>query len=128
MQELINLFTSEPVLAGAPTVYQLEPVYSFIKPEMKKVTDPYIIFANVSYESDDAEQSFLHWKEIASTLETDKPGSLAFAVCKEEAGTDRLYTVEVYENKVEDSVAKMKDMGSGLVQVSLKMIGGFFHR
>ncbi|KAI1625634.1 hypothetical protein EDD37DRAFT_311480 [Exophiala viscosa] len=128
VQKLINLFTTEPVLAGAPTVYQLEPVYSFLKPEITKVTDPHIIFANIAHKAGGAEQSLTQWKEVISTLESDEQGALAFALCKEEADTDRLHTVEVYESKVEDSVAKTKDLGSSLVHVSLKMIGGFLHR
>lgn len=137
---MINLFTSKPVLAGAPTVYQLEPVYSFIKHDITNVKDPYIIFGNVLYKTNGAERSLPHWRELVSTLENDETGSVAYMVCKEEANADKLHTVEIYQNKghcddvhakdkvVEESVAGTKGLISNLSSTPLRIIGGFLHR
>ncbi|KAK4936923.1 hypothetical protein LTR10_022301 [Elasticomyces elasticus] len=140
VQTLISLFTLQSVLKEAPTVYQLEPVYSFTKPEVMRATDPYIMFANISYKAGGATQSFPYWKAVSSTSENNEPGSLLYRLCREEGNADRLHTVEVYESKeylwdihakseqVRESVTKTKDLRSGLVHAPLKMVGGFLHR
>ncbi|KAI1627977.1 hypothetical protein EDD37DRAFT_692264 [Exophiala viscosa] len=140
VQDLINLFTSQPVLKEPPTVYQLEPVYSFTKPEAMKATDPYVMFANISYKAGSATQSLPYWEAVSSESENNEPGSLQYRLCREEANADRLHTIEVYESKeylweihakskqVKESVEKTKDLRSGLVHAPLKMVSGFLHR
>lgn len=140
VQDLIKLFGAEPVLTDAPTVYQLEPIYSFTKNKATEAIDPYIVFANLIYKPGTMEQSLPYWKEVASSSEHDEAGTLSYALCKEEANANMLHTVEVYESKeylwdahakskaVTESVANTKHLREGLQQTFLKMIGGYLHK
>lgn len=139
VQDLIALFGSKPVLAGAPLVYQLEPIYSFSKAHVSQVTDPHIVFANLEYRAGTADQSLQYWKNVVSSSEAED-GTLLYALAKEPANLDRLHTVEVYQSEnylwdvhakskaVTESVATTKDIRTGLVLSHLKQVGGFFCR
>ena len=136
---MIALFGAKPVLAGAPLVYQLEPVYSFSKADVSKVKDPHIVVANLEYRAGTAEQSLHYWKNVVSSSEMED-GTLLYALAKDHGNPDHLHTVEVYQNEnhlwdihakskaVTESVANTKEIRTGLTLSHLKQVGGFLSR
>ncbi len=121
-------------------IYQLDPAFSFTKPQVATAKNPFVVFANIDYKPGTAETSLQYWEKVATTSENEETGTLSYALCKENSNLDRLHTVEVYESEqylwevhakseaIATSVQNTKDIRAGLNRAFLKVVGGFFHR
>lgn len=138
VKDLIAFMTNSPVLAGAPTIRQLSFVddSDFTKPEAGQQKDPFIVFADIEFSSGERDGTLNYWKGNVDSSKNES-GTFVYALAKDEAKPDTLYTLGVYESEaylwdthvkssaVQETMEKTKALRKELRVSKLQLRGGY---
>jgi quinol monooxygenase YgiN len=98
VQDLIKLFTTGDVLAGAPEVHNTHTVAEKIaKPPPTLSSGPAILLASIEYKPGTLAHALEGWKELVSYVEKNEEGTRAYAITAAEGGSE-VRAVEVYDS------------------------------
>lgn len=139
--EMISFMTSNPIVEGTPKIRNLSWIDDmvFTKPEVRQQKDPFIVFADLEFESGARDGTLKHWKNNLNSSK-EESGCFIYGFLKDPEQADRMYTLEVYESEkflwethvkaaaVQDTIGKTEGVRKNLILSKLKMVDGFLDR
>ncbi|KAK3062499.1 hypothetical protein LTS18_003937 [Coniosporium uncinatum] len=141
VQDLFGLFSEQPPpLEGAPTVYMLEPVHQFTRPESAAHENAYMLFQTLTYRGGTVDEALEAWRTVCEETLKDEAGTLCYNILKDTKDANKINTFEVYESEgylsstrgksqaVQDNMKKNEGIQTGRESVSLRRVDGYLFK
>lgn len=138
---IIELFTTQPELLGAPPVLtRVNTLHTLTRASVAKEINPYIVYGTVEYTENGLDQSLSYWKDVFETTQQKEEGTLSYSLCRDVEDPKILRTVEVYTSEeylwdvhaksdaLAENVKNTKHLRTGLKHVFLRIVGGYFYK
>lgn len=139
--DMIKWMSSGNILDGEPEMHMLDYLngLTFVKPEVKDVKDPFIVFATIEWQPGKRADSLPYWTQVTEDGKSET-GTLVYGILGAKDKPDTQRTIEAYESKeylwdvhvkntgVQETVKNTKDWRISLKHDMLKMVGGFLSR
>jgi quinol monooxygenase YgiN len=133
------VFASNPtLLKGGPVVHNLRPAAAFTRPTISEHTNPYIVFATLSYKPGTRDTGLEGFARVCKATEAES-GTLSYNILADNEDAEKIRTIEAYESEsylwdlhakseaVQGNAAATKDLRTNLEFAFLKMVAGFLH-
>ena len=138
VQALLKLFKAECLLDEPTKVYTLDSLYTTSRPEADTTPDPFINFAEISFQPGTSSQYMPYFKRIFESTRDQEDGTFVYTLASTEEAPDKLFTLESYVNKdycwnvhvagdaVQENIRAVGHLRTNLKHTFLRSYAGYF--
>lgn len=141
VRSMLDFVSTNPIVEGTPKIRYLSWIDDmvFTKQEVRQQKDPFLVVAELEFESGTRDESLKHWKANLDSSR-EESGCFIYGFAKDPEQPNRMYTFEVYENEdflwnthfkaaaVQETIEKTKDVRKNVTLSKLKMVNGYLAR